>query len=162
MNDYSDLIYTILSIAIFSVLLLQANSLMLRNDIVTVNHEYEKTAIAVAQSVIEEAKTRTFDENTNPEDIPGDFKDPGLFGNNGLDRENFTAFDHYHGLNEIVTTQLGDYEVNVTVTYVNDQPPFDISAGKSTSKRMTVTASSVGNDDFATLFYIKSFFNTSP
>ncbi len=158
MNDFSDLFYTIFSIVIFSFLLLQANSLMLRNDTVMVDHEYEKTAIALAQSIIEEAKTLDFDVNMSPNDIPGDFEESGNFGNHNLDREEFTAFHHFHGHNETIPTQLGNYVINVTVEYVDSNPPFGPIGGTSTSKRMTVTASSVANDDFATLVYIKSFF----
>ena len=157
MNDFSDLFYTIFSIVIFSFLLLQANSLMLRNDGVTVNHEYEKTAIALAQSIIEEAKSLDFDENMSPGDVPNEFTPPGELGSNAL-RKDFTAFDHFNGYNATVATQLGNYEIDVTVEYVDSEPPFDPVGGRTTSKRMTVTASSVANDDFATLVYIKSFF----
>ncbi len=158
MNDFSDLFYTIFSIVIFSFLLLQANSLMLRNDNVTVDYEYEKTAIALAQSIIEEAKSLAFDENLSADDVPNDFKAPGQFGSGGLSREDFTAFDHFHGFNETVATQLGDYDITVTVEYIDSEPPFDPVGGRTTSKRMTVTAGSVANNDSATLVYIKSFF----
>ena len=157
MNDFSDLFYTIFSIVIFSFLLLQANSLMLRNDGVTVNHEYEKTAIALAQSIIEEAKALAFDENMSADDVPNEFTPSGQLGSNAP-REEFTAFDHFHGYNETIPTQLGDYEITVTVEYVDSEPPFDPVGGRTTSKRMTVTAGSVANNDSATLVYIKSFF----
>jgi len=157
MNDYSDLFYTVFSIVIFSFLLLQANSLVLRNESVTVDHEYEKTAIALAQSIIEEAKVLAFDEEMSPNDVPNEFTPPGQLGSNAL-REDFTAFDHFHGFNETVPTQLGDYVINVTVEYVDTEPPFNSVGNRTTSKRMTVTASSTANNDTATLVYIKSYF----
>ena len=158
MNDFSDLFYTIFSIVIFSFLLLQANSLMLRNDNVTVDHEYEKTAIALAQSIIEEAKSLDFDENMSPNSIPGGFNAPGQIEKSNLNRDEFTAFDHFHNYVDTIPTQLGDYEISVTVSYAASEPPFENIDTKSTSKRMTVTASSVANNDSATLEYIKSFF----
>jgi len=172
MNDYSDLLYTIMSIVIFSFLLLQANSLILRNEAVTVDHEYEKTAIAVAQSIIDEAKTKLFDQNMTPNNIPQGFTGPGQLGNrNGRPtRDMFTVFDDYHRLEnvedeDVISTPLGDYRIEVTVTYFDygfgGAPEFedaDDDAGKSTSKRMRVTATSVANNESATLEYIKSFF----
>ena len=166
MNDYSDLLYTIMSIVIFSFLLLQANSLILRNDSVTVDHEYEKTAIAVAQSIIDEAKTRAFDSHAGPGNIPDGFNDTfGFDGDLGEDHDEeenpkrgfFTTFDDYHGYNGVVTTLLGDYTVDVVVTYVNNEAPFEEVGFKTTSKRMSVTATSADNNESATLVYIKSY-----
>jgi len=165
MNDYSDLLYTIMSIVIFSFLLLQANSLILRNESVTVDHEYEKTAIALAQSIIEEAKRTAFDENMDPNNIPDNFRPRGDFGPpTSVTRDQFTVFDYYDGYEEVITTQLGEFRVNVTVTYVENLNP-DVSGssyaeagGKTESKRMTVTATSEDNGEGASLIYIKSYF----
>ena len=158
MNDYSDLLYTIMSVVIFSFLLLQANSLILRNESVTVNHEFEKTAIGVAQSIIDEAKTRAFDPDMSPGTIPDGFRPPGQMGWNGTTpREQFTSFDDYHNYTEVVQTGLGNYQVVVEVRYVENEPPFDVSAVQTVSKRMTVQASSMDNNESATLVYIKSY-----
>ena len=162
MNDFTDLFYTIFSVVIFSFLLIQANSLILSNESVAIDHEYEKTAISVAQSIIDEAKTRDFDINMNSSGIPGTFRDPSQFGTNSLPREQFTAFDDYHIFANDpleVSTPLGDYDVTVQVTYVDDDPPFDISTVQTMNKRMTVTATSTANNEIATLVYIKSFFD---
>jgi hypothetical protein len=165
MNDYSDLLYTIMSIVIFSFLLLQANSLILRNESVTVDHEYEKTAIALAQSMIEEAKRTAFDENMNPNNIPQNFRARDDFGPpTGFTRDEFTVFDHYDGHEEEILTQLGIFRINVTVVYVENPTP-DIPgssyvevSGKRESKRMTVTATSLDNGEAASLSYIKYYF----
>ncbi|MFO8028887.1 MAG: hypothetical protein R6U28_03425 [Cyclonatronaceae bacterium] len=157
MNDFTDLFYTVFSVVIFSFLLLQANSLILRNDTVTVDHEFEKTAIALAQSVIEEARTMAFDQEMSPASIPDDFNDPGNFGNTNP-REDYTSFDDYHGYTETVPTQLGDYEISVAVTYADTNPPYDAIGGKSTSKRMTVEATSLANGQSASLVFMKSYF----
>ncbi len=162
MNDFTDLFYTIFSIVIFSFLLLQANSLLLSNEEVTIDHEYEKTAISVAQSIIDEAKTRDFDINMSSSGIPGSFRETTQFGTNGIQREKFTAFDDYHVfLNDplLVRTPLGDYDVTVLVEYVDTEPPFDVSTEKTMNKRMTVTATSTANNESATLVYVKSFFD---
>ena len=165
MNDFTDLLYTIMAVVIFSFLLLQANSLILRNETVTVDHEYEKTAIAVAQSIIDEAKTLAFDNNMEPNNIPQDFTAPGQLGKSNVARHLFTAFDDFNGYDEPLSTPLGDYRVVVTVTYfdygIGSVPEYEDGSeddGKSTSKRMTVTATSIANNESATLEYIKSFF----
>jgi len=166
MNDYSDLFYTVFSIVIFSFLLLQANSLILRNDSIMIDHEFEKTAIALAQSVIEEAKKTAFDENMNPNNIPENFRPQDQFGPpTGFTRDQFTVFDHYHGYEEDnIPTQLGEFRINVTVTYVENPNPdvpgssyVDVT-GKRESKRMTVTATSLNNGESASLVYVKSYF----
>jgi len=172
MNDFSDLLYTIMSVVIFSFLLLQANSLILRNETVTVDHEFEKTAIAVAQSIIDEAKTKAFDwaiiDGVDPDEFPGEFLGFGARG--GSERESFAVFDDYHFYNEsnenplIVPTPLGNYTVMITVDFVDVEDVGGVtvvslpSEPTTFNKRMTVTASSTANDDFATLVYIKSYF----
>ena len=165
MNDYSDLLYTIMSIVIFSFLLLQANSLILRNESVTVDHEYEKTAIALAQSIIDEAKRTAFDENMNPNNIPENFRPRDQFGPpSGATRDEFTVFDHYDGFEEVIPTQLGEFRINVTVTYAENPTPdipgstYVVVSGKRESKRMVVTATSEDNGEGASLVYIKSYF----
>jgi len=167
MNDFSDLLYTIMSIVIFSFLLLQANSLILRNETVTVDHEFEKTAIAAAQSIIDEAKTRAFDwailDGTDPSSFPEEFV--GFDGRESV-RENFAAFDDYHLFNEtplIIPTELGDYEVTITVEYVDVEDIGGVtvvslpSEPTTFNKRMTVRATSVANNESATLVYVKSY-----
>lgn len=157
MNDYSDLFYTVFSIVIFSFLLLQANSLILRNELVTIDHEYEKTAIAVAQSIIEEARTKPFDANMNPDN----FTEYGSFGQpETKSRDEFLTFDDYHNYTERVQIDLqGFYDVRVMVDYVTNDPPFDIVNGEQTMrKRMSVTVSDMDENDIVTLSYIKSFF----
>ena len=169
MNDYTDLFYTLMAVAIFSFFLLHANGAILSNQTRTVDHEYEKTAISVAQSIIDEAKTLEFDwaiiDGVTPDEFPGEFL--GFDERGGSDRENFAVFDDYHFYSQnplIVPTELGNYTVRITVDFVEVEEVGGVtvvsapSLTTSFNKRMTVTASNIANDDFATLTYIKSYF----
>ncbi len=159
MNDFTDLFYTLFSIVIFSFLLLQANSLILRNESAALEHEYEKTAITLAQSIIEEAKAKPFDSDMNAGNIPDDF----TIVSGGNDRGQLATFDAYNGYTETVETPLGDFDIDVIVTFVTDEsstPPFEFSGMPTERKRITVQVTGPTHIEGTnvTLSYIKGYF----
>ena len=161
MNDFTDLFYTLFSVVIFSLLLLQANNLILRNESAIFEHEYEKTGIALAQSIIEEAKTKPFDSNMSSNDIPNEFSINQWV--EGTPRQLIPAFDFYNDYRDTVQTDLGRYEIFVAVTFVTDEngsPPFGFTGGNTVNKRMTVQVTGPTETDArtVTLSYIKSYF----
>ena len=156
MNDFTDLFYTLFSIVIFSFLLLQANSLILRNESAVLEHEFEKMGIAQAQSIIEEAKAKPFDSNNTVDEF-------SINPWNGTPRRQIPTFDGYDGYEETVQTDHGSYDIIVTVTFVTDEnssPPFEFSSDNTASKRMTVQVTGPTEMDprTVTLSYIKSYF----
>ncbi len=161
MTDYSDLLFTMAAILIFSLFLLQANQAMVRNDVVTVDNEYEKTAISVAQSVIDEARNKVFDQTLLDGEAPSTLPDGfrlELGPTEGLTRSDFEVFDHYHGYSETVETQLGDYVVDVNVSYVSDTAPFTEVTGPTFRKKMEVRVRQADANGRAQLNYIKTYF----
>ncbi|MEX0681379.1 MAG: hypothetical protein WD097_08360 [Balneolales bacterium] len=161
MNDVSDLIFTMASIVIFSFLLLQANHAMVRNDVVMVEHEYENSGISLAQSLINEARMTAFDETTEgggaPESMPSGFREQ-LGPPVGISRPDFTVFDYYHGYSDTITTQLGSYVMDVTVSYVNSEPPYEETGGPTFSKKLEATVREVQTEQSARLSYIKTYY----
>lgn len=162
MNDYTDLLYTLLSIVIFSLLMVQANHVVLASEEAISVHEYEKTALALAQSVIDEARKTAFDQNTvDPADMPEGFREAHEFGppaGMALDRHDFSVFDHYHGLQETVSTVLGNFDISATVTYVESTAPFQVAAGPTFSKRLVVEVGHAESEGSVSMSYIKTFF----
>jgi hypothetical protein len=79
MVGYTEVLQTMAAMIIFSMILLNANRMILRNTVMQVEGELEQEVVAIAQDVIEEARTKDFDEetvgsgaNALPANIPGD------------------------------------------------------------------------------------------
>jgi len=160
MNDYSDLFFTMASIVIFSFLLMQSNQAIFHNDVVQVHHEYEKTAVSIAQSLIDEARRKTFDESLQGNgtvNVPGDFRQ-NLGPPENMERPDFSVFDHYHGYQETIMADLGPYEVDATVTYVSSEPPYVEVTGPTIIKRLEVNVRSIQSDRNVRLRYLKTHY----
>lgn len=161
MNDYTDLFYTLFAVVIFAVFLLVANNVIVRNEVSKVDLEYEKTAISMAQSIIEEARTMTFDQalldGVDQGDLPGGFRET-LGAPAGMQRRDFTVFDHFHGYTDTLSTQIGDYVVDAEVVYVDGEHPHDEVSDPTFHKKLTVVVRSLESRKGATKTYIKSQF----
>ncbi|MGM0507123.1 MAG: type IV pilus modification PilV family protein [Bacteroidota bacterium] len=144
MSGYSDVIQVIGAMIIFSMILLNANSLMLRNQQVQVESELEQEVVALAQEIIEEARTRSFDQVTwqaeaPPSEIPEGFSAASALGPDSGegDRTQFNDFDDYNGWSQQVETEQGIYDLDVLVEYV-DNNQYQSTTSPSTFKKMTV------------------------
>ena len=62
MFDYSDTIYTMAAMVIFSILALNTNQIMLRNNLIQQETELEFSGITYAQQLVEQLRFRTFQE----------------------------------------------------------------------------------------------------
>lgn len=157
MVGYSEVLQTIGAMVIFSLILLSATSLIQRNTYMQISGELEQEVIAVAQDIIEEGRTKEFDENSMgaapPANIPGDFTGFAAFGpdisadddidddenNDGkVVRSEFDDFDDYHGWQDSIQTEHGTFVVNAEVYYA-DPTTYDITTGsRTTFKKMIV------------------------
>lgn len=165
MNDYSDLMFTMASIVIFSFLLIQANQVMVQNDLVMVEHEYEKTAVSLAQSLIDEARSKAYDEAVLTGGVPDGFNPGDVFRPNqelgppeGLTRSEFTVFDYYNGYSDTVSTDMGPYVINATVNYVIGEPPYGDAGEQTNSKELEVVVRSLHADRTVRMNYIKTYY----
>lgn len=162
MIGYSEVIQTMAAMIIFSVILMNANHMIHRNTVMQVEGELEQEVIAIGQEIIEEARTKAFDENTYnpdtgedklpPSDIPGGFTNsPSLGLDSGdldayancpsYERTCFDDFDDYNGWEEVSTTPHGDFNLSVEVFYV-DENTFEETGDKSTFKKIEVSITS--------------------
>jgi type II secretory pathway pseudopilin PulG len=145
MVGYGEVLQTIGAMVIFSLILLSATSMIQRNTYMQVEGELEQEVIAVAQDVIEEARTKEFDEFSKgaapPADIPGDFTSPyGLGPGSATERSQFDDFDDYHDWEDVINTEHGAFDIRVEVFYVDEN--FQKVSYRTTFKKMKVYISS--------------------
>lgn len=172
MNDMSDILYLMAGMVLFSILVNNSNIAFVRNSTLQAETEIEFNAIAVAQSIIDEAKTKAFDQvvagnygtllnqDVLPSSqIPSAFTAPSSLGpESGEVYPNFNDFDDYHGLNLTRATGFGNYQVTATVFYVNPNNPETNIGARSINKRLMVTVTHPMLQSPISLTYIKTYF----
>lgn len=118
MNDYSDLVYLISAMVLFSLLTLNVSRTLVLNSKDLAENEVEYQGVTVAQSIIDEAKWKN----------KGDFID--LDGNS--DKENIEGVDYNFELEvdpiNVEGTDGDDYELTVSVgsNYFNSEEDYPI------------------------------------
>jgi len=155
MAAYSEVIQTMAAMVIFSLILLSANRMIIRNTHMEVQGELEQEVVAIAQNVIEESRTKEFDENTQaaapPAHIPGDFTDPNNLGSEitadstsddkdgdgKVERYEFDDFDDYNGWQDTVSTEHGEFKIWAKVFYV-DPNTYAKTSSRTTFKKIQV------------------------
>ncbi len=151
MVGYGEVLQTIGAMVIFSLILLSATSMIQRNTYMQIEGELEQEVIALAQDIIEEGRTKEFDEVSvgaaaPPADIPGDFETPSTLGpeanddKNGdgkVSRHEFDDFDDYNGWDDLVETEHGEFNIRAEVFYV-DETSYDSTNTQTTFKKLRV------------------------
>lgn len=148
MIGYSEVLQTMAAMIIFSMILLNANHMIQRNSMMQVQSELEQEVIALGQEVIEEARTKSFDQITvdaeaPPSLIPGGFTSPGGLGPGGAEttRRSFNDFDDYNNWSDTFITEHGEFEVSADVYYV-DPVNYQKTMSPTTFKKIEVMVSS--------------------
>lgn len=148
MIGYTEVLQTMAAMIIFSVILMNANHMIQRNSMMQVQTELEQEVIALGQEVIEEARTKSFDQVTvdavaPPSSIPGGFTAPGGLGPGGgeTSRKSFNDFDDYNGWSDTFITEHGEFEVSAEVYYV-DPLNYQKTMSTSTFKKIDVLVTS--------------------
>jgi hypothetical protein len=172
MNDSSDLIFMMAAMVLFSILVNNSNRVFVRNNMMSVESSVEVNAIAMAQSLIDEARTKAFDRATTTASnelgdpgtltlgqIPSGFTPPAALGPDaGEVYPNFNDFDDYHNLALTRTNGYGDFQIRATVSYVTPANPT-VNAGTQTiMKRLEVVVSSDRLQNTVTLSYNRTHF----
>lgn len=171
MNDVSDVLFLMAAMVLFSVMVMNSNRLFIRNATMQVESEIEFSAIAIAQSIIDEARTKAFDVVTvggggdlgDSEAIAGGVPDgftaPADLGPEaGEVYPNFNDFDDFHGLALVRTTGYGDFQIQAEVFYVNPINPTTNIGARSISKRLVVVVNHDTLPNSVTLSYVRTFF----
>jgi len=139
---------------------LAANGLINDNQALSDQSEYYITAFSLAQSIIDEAKTKAFDQVTitSPVTSPLSLTAPTLLGPDAGEAipapdssslrvykstKLFNDVDDYNGYVRLVNSpRANGYRLSVTVCYASPTCPDSILATQSYCKRMVVTVTS--------------------
>jgi hypothetical protein len=155
----ANMILTIGAILLFGVFLKTSNQLMIGNNQIAETNEYYVSALAIGQSVIDEAKTKSFDEQTiglvNPVASPATLTAVNAMASEGggenvpnpdtltatgwMSAVRFDDVDDYNGYRRKVNTARAEgYFLSATVAYATETNPEVAAAVKSFCKRMNV------------------------
>ena len=140
----SQTLLTIGALMLLSSLILSLNNAILGRDLVSYESEATLTAISIGQSLLEEVRTRAFDENTVPPkraSSPADLTYPGSIGidDGEVGTEDFDDIDDYAGFERsVTTTRFGDFKQAVRVYYVRNTNLADSSSFPTFLKRIDV------------------------
>ncbi|HEY6190984.1 MAG TPA: hypothetical protein VI215_01520 [Bacteroidota bacterium] len=154
----TNLLFSILSFVLFGTLLVSDNNLVTSAIQLSSETEVSQAAFALAQSVIDEAKTKAFDQNTVAGEVADSSFMSATLGPNGGESIGFpdtlaasgyksssiyNDVDDYNGYWRLVRTssRKGD-TVRVAVNYANVGNPDASLPGRNYAKKMTVTVSS--------------------
>jgi len=150
------------ALVIFSVSALYLNDAKFDNDMTLMETEFKITAVALAQSFLEEAQVMQYDEvlvNDSYNVLPDDFTAIASLGAEaGESYPNFDDMDDFDGFAQNITTPRADYNVNIQVSYadtLNINPGF---ANPSFFKIMSVTVKSVFFQDSLICDYLFSYY----
>lgn len=165
MNDMTDVLYVMAALVLFSILATNSNASFVRSTNMQVESELEYNAIAIAQSVIDEARVKAYDENsvgnnvTELDDDMPTFSAPSVLGpESGEVYPNFDDFDDFDGFNQVRTTGYGDFSVSAVVVYLNPNNLNQVATATTIKKRLTVTVSHDNLPNDVTLTYIRTYY----
>ena len=174
----SNIILAMGAIVIFGTFLASSNHLMMGNTQIAEQNEYYITALSLAQSLIEEAKTKSFDQKTvstpdslsvvlgtdglaeqvpNPDILvsstPYTASNPGYLSNT-----KFNDVDDYNGYTRLVNTPRAEgYTIHSAVAYASPTYPDSTKLAQTYCKRMTVTVKSRYMPDSLKISYVFTY-----
>ncbi len=135
---------TIGALMLLTSVIFSLNNAILGRDLVSYESEAALTATSLAQSLLEEVRTRAFDEKTVP---PNNVSNPMYLtppGNLGAEAsevstEDFDDVDDYNDFERTVrNSRQGDYEQSVKVYYVRASNLVDSLGYQTYLKRVDV------------------------
>lgn len=150
-----NVLLSIAAVILLGSFLVAANGLLSDNMRIASEDEYILTALTLEQSIIDEVKTKAFDQATvsTPVNSTSALSVPGIDGGESipnpdvnpgsgfLSATKFNDVDDYNGYARIVNTpRAGTFTLSVTVCYASETSPDSAAAGKTFCKRMTVSA----------------------
>ena len=161
MNDFSDLLFTMAGMLLFSMLVLHTNAAILANERIPLRNEFEKTAFTMAQALVNEARSMAFDEavaqGQQPGPLPSSFRqNPGPQA--GMERRDFFAFDHFHGHIDTVYTASGTFRREAQVWYTEGVYPWNPVQGPTFHKYFQVEVLALQSDARVQTGYLRTWY----
>jgi len=155
------MLLTVGAVILFGTFLISSNKLLINSIIVADESEYSMTAVSLAQSIIDEAKTKSFDEASigkvithrdsltlalllGPDTYAEQISGTDTLGSNGFQSmQKFDDIDDYKNYTRRVDTPEAEgFILETTVSYVSETDPDSPQLLRTYCKRMTVTVTS--------------------
>lgn len=157
----SELLLVLGALILFGLTRLSTNRYMVDQNESIIQREYEFYAISLAQSFIEDGKTKEFDVNVinaSPP-VPSGFTGNGQLGPEaGEFYPTFDDVDDYNGLSLTDRTSRGNFDVTIEIGYVQETNPEVIVNQKTLYKKMIVTVANAYLIQPVQLDFIFSYF----
>ena len=154
------MLLTIGAMILLSAIVLRVNNNFLTTNDVMMDSKFGVLAVSLAQSIIEEANNKAFDEHTdgNPIHDVSLLTSPDSLGEDSEVYPNFNDFDDFNGYTRHVTNlPSADFDISCKVNYINATTPDLVSNIKTWNKKITVTVTSPSSKDTVRLSSIFSY-----
>ncbi len=154
---HREMIFLLGALVLFGALMLSLNRYAMDQNDVLFEQELEFYAISLAQSFIEEAKTKAFDLNVinaSPQQLPSGFTSPPLAPAVGETYPNFNDVDDFNNFTFQDSTSRAVFDVNISVGYVESNDLETIVNYPTFYKKMAVTVTSPYMDGPVQLNYV--------
>ncbi|NUM73180.1 hypothetical protein HUU40_02350 [candidate division KSB1 bacterium] len=148
------------AITVFGTAALNLKRFIVNQNELMLQRQFESYAVALAQSFIEEAKGKSYDDrDTNPAAPKTyDFTAPAALGPEaGEIYPRFNDVDDYDGFTKIDSSGLGKFSVAIQVDYVEESDPNRVVNTQTFYKKMTVTVTHYFLDQPITLSSIQGY-----
>ncbi len=153
-----NLLITVGALALLSILILTVNNNIMNNEVSLTESEIVITGVSLAQSLIDEIKTKAFDqvEITGTINSPNDLSStlgpesgenismPDTSGNQVFaSLTTYNDVDDYNGYSRLVNTDIAEnFLLTCQVQYVSVSNPENVSGSRTYCKRISVTVTS--------------------
>ncbi len=129
---------------LLSAIVLRVNSANLNNESIRDKAQYGVLATSIATSIIEEAQSKAFDENTDTNSVALLSQLSSVLGPEGGEtEETFNDFDDYNGFTKRDSTMPSAiFDIACDVVYVASNNIEGFSTNRTWHKKITVTITS--------------------
>jgi len=153
------MLITIAALMLLTLVILRVNNNFLNTNTVLMENKFNVLAVSLATSILEEAKGKAFDHNTDTTALTSKTQLSSIGPESGEVYPNFNDFDDFHGFIHIDSTlPSAPFKIECEVFYINPSNPNLTTGSKTWHKRMNVMVTSDFMVDTVRLSSIYSYF----
>jgi len=135
------MIMTLGAMLLLAAIMLRVNTANLTNESIRDDAQYGVLATSIATSIIEEAQSKAFDENTDTMNVTLNTQLTSVLGPETGETENtFDDFDDYNGLTKRDSTMpSATFDISCQVVYVKPDNILGSTTDRTWNKKLIVT-----------------------
>jgi len=135
------MIMTLGAMLLLAAIMLRVNTANLTNESIRDDAQYGVLATSIATSIIEEAQSKAFDENTDTMNVTLNTQLTSVLGPETGETENtFDDFDDYNGLTKRDSTMpSATFDISCQVVYVEPDNILGSTTDRTWNKKLIVT-----------------------